>query len=115
MSNPYKNAERRRQEEAERKRKEAEEKKKAEEIAQTTLEEPKEVEVVTTHTEPEKPTESTEEAVATDLLSDLTVEKNASKSFSFYLKIENVKKLERAAKKNGVSVSKLLDHIISKL
>lgn len=84
-------------------------------ISQAPQDEPKQEEVVTTPAEPEKPTQAEQEPVAPDLFADLTVEKNISKSYSFYLKVENVKKLEKAAKKNGVSVSKLLDHIISKL
>ena len=72
-------------------------------------------EVVVPTPETEKPVGRKEEPVETDLLADLDVEKSASKTFSFYLTIKNVQKLERIAKKKGVSSSKLLDHIISKL
>lgn len=56
-----------------------------------------------------------EDAAVAGLLADLNAEKNMAKTFSFYLSIENVKKLEKLAKKYGVSTSRLLDHIISKL
>lgn len=135
MGNPYKDAERRRREAAEQKRKEAEEAAqklqeatKLEESVTAPAEAEKPVETkqepqegqnveerVTSPTEPEKPVEVKQEPMTADLLAGLNIEKNVSKTFSFYLSVENVKKLEKLAKKSGVSASKLLDHIISKL
>ena len=106
MANPYKDAERKRREEAEKKQREA---------AQNPQDGLDPARVVPTPPEDKKPAEGKEEAATADLLADLDVEKSSSKTFSFYLTIKNVQKLERIAKKKGVSASKLLDHIISKL
>lgn len=51
----------------------------------------------------------------TDILAGLKAEKEAAKSYAFYLSDKNVKKLRALAKKEGVSASKLLDHILSEV
>ena len=62
--------------------------------------------------EPEQPTEAQKPA---NILAGLKSSKPAAKSYAFYLSDGNVKKLKALAKKQGVSASKLLDHILSEV
>ena len=50
-----------------------------------------------------------------NLLAGLKPDKASAKSYAFYLSDENVAKLKALAKKEGVSASKLLDHILSEV
>lgn len=64
---------------------------------------------------PEEVAEKPTEQQPVDILAGLNSKKPAKKAYGYYLSEENVKKLERAAKAQKVSVSKLLDHILSNL
>ena len=51
----------------------------------------------------------------TDILASLETDKPVIKGFSFTLREDNVKKLRALAKSQGVSASKMLDHILSEV
>ena len=125
MANPFKDAEKK--------------KKKAPGSNQEAVVEKEEVVVVETPAEPEKPAETPAEPVvvveeekkvpakktekkeptpakkALDIFAGLEAEKNNSKTCTFYLNEDNVKKLKAMAEKKGISASKLLDHILTEL
>lgn len=63
---------------------------------------------------PEK-VERVEEVVPTVRVSRLKKEKAAAGAYTFYLKDSNVERLRAMAEKEGVSPSKLLDHILSEV
>ena len=116
-------------------------KKKAPGSKQEPVVEKKEVPVVETPAEPEKPAETPVEPVvkveekkaapkksekaekkeeaptkkALDIFAGLKSEKPSGKTYAFYLSDENVKKLKDMAGKKGISASKLLDHILSEV
>ena len=50
-----------------------------------------------------------------DIFANLTPTKAAGKTTAFYLSEENISKLKKLAEKKGISVSKLLDHILSEV
>lgn len=50
-----------------------------------------------------------------DILANLETDKPVIKGFSFTLREDNVKKLRVLAKSQGVSASKMLDHILSEV
>lgn len=50
-----------------------------------------------------------------DILANLETDKPVIKGFSFTLREDNVKKLRALAKSQGVSASKMLDHILSEV
>lgn len=50
-----------------------------------------------------------------DILANLETNKPAIKGYSFTLREDNVKKLKALAKSQGVSASKMLDHILSEV
>lgn len=54
-------------------------------------------------------------AVADTFLTGLKAEKAKGKSYGFYLSDENVAKLKALAKQENVSMSKLLDHILTEV
>ena len=123
MANPFKEAEKKN--------------KKAPGSAQEPVVEKKEIEVVETSAEPEKPAETpvkpvvkveekaapkkTEKKVAepekktVDIFAGLEAEKSTGKTYAFYLSDQNAKKLKEKAAKMGISTSKLLDHILSQV
>lgn len=117
-------------------------KKKAPGSKQGPVVENKEVPVVETPAESEKPVETPVEPVAEvkevketkpatkkaekkaeapakktlDIFAGLEEpEKPSGKTYAFYLSDENVKKLKTMAGKKGISASKLLDHILSEV
>ena len=114
-------------------------KKKAPGSKQEPVVEKKEVPVVETPVEPEKPVETPVEPVVEvketkpapkkaekkaeapakktlDIFAGLEEpEKPSGKTYAFYLSDENVKKLKTMAGKKGISASKLLDHILSEV
>lgn len=60
--------------------------------------------------------EKTEKVVKEkDIFANLTPAKAAGKTTAFYLSEENINKLKKMAEKKGISVSKLLDHILSEV
>lgn len=77
----------------------------------------KEAEVISVPVEPVVPVEAAEKPTeqTADILAGLNSKKPAKKAYGYYLSEESAKKLERAAKAQKVSVSKLLDHIIQNL
>jgi outer membrane biosynthesis protein TonB len=124
MANPFKEAEKKN--------------KKAPGSAQEPVVEKKEVEVVETPAEPEKPAETPEKPVvkveekkaapkkaekkaaepekkAVDIFASLEAEKSTGKTYAFYLSEVNAQKLKDMAAKKGISTSKLLDHILSQV
>lgn len=64
-----------------------------------------------TENQPEETSEPT--ATNTDLLAGLDASKPKAKSYSFYLSEGNANDLKKLAKKNKVSVSKVLDTILA--
>lgn len=50
-----------------------------------------------------------------DILANLETDKPVIKGYSFTLREDNVKKLRTLAKSQGVSASKMLDHILSEV
>ena len=69
----------------------------------------------------EKPAKKSEkkaekkEQPALDIFANLGSEKPSGKTYAFYLSDDNVAKLKKAAEKNKISASKLLDHILSEV
>ena len=113
-------------------------KKKAPGSKQEPVVEKREVPVVETPVEPEKPVETPVEPVVEvretkpapkkaekkveapakktlDIFAGLETEKPSGKTYAFYLSDDNVKKLKEMAGKKGISTSKLLDHILSEV
>lgn len=66
-----------------------------------------------TNTEKERATAHVE--APSDILASLETDKPVVKGFSFTLREDNVKKLRALAKSQGVSASKMLDHILSEV
>ena len=56
-----------------------------------------------------------QEKPALNIFANLGAEKPSTKTYAFYLSDENVAKLKKLAEKNGISASKLLDHILSEV
>jgi hypothetical protein len=50
-----------------------------------------------------------------DIFAKLNTEKPTAKNVTFYLSDDNITKLKKMAEKKGVSMSKLLDHILSEV
>lgn len=50
-----------------------------------------------------------------DIFAKLNTEKPTAKNVTFYLSDENITKLKKMAERKGVSMSKLLDHILSEV
>ena len=127
MANPFKEAEKAKKKAPGKEQKPAE-KKEVTQVTKDTAEEKTQPEAVVEAVEEKKenkpvdrgevkpqPKKAEKATKEKDIFANLAPAKPAGKTTAFYLSEENIVKLKKMADKKGISVSKLLDHILSEV